>query len=395
MTFPNSSGTISFMMDCDSTGIEPIYAPNKVKTLVGGGSMTTIPECWPNSLSYDERFYNPLFTTAMGNPDGSNRVSIEDHLLMMAAVQPHLSGGISKTVNVPEETTPQQIRELFIRAWELGLKSISVYRDNSKTTQIMSTLIEGDFVGVDSPDDSRYIGPQENTPDEIEEMDKLVASYLAVPSSTRKKLPTTRDAILHKFEIGGQDGYFTVGLYPDGTPGELFITISKEGSTLGGLMDSFAVMVSLALQYGVPLADIARKLKGQRFEPAGFTGDKNIPSCTSVVDYIFQWMEKRFLFAPLWNIPKPGEPWPVSTNVNVLKPEWTMGGYVDDTKALDEWATRIWKATGGMAVRDEAPSVSIPLPTTHGMLCPNCGGIMSRSGSCFVCGTCGEATGCG
>ena len=371
VTLVAPTGTISFMMDCDSTGIEPIFAPSLHKTLVGGGSIDITPKCW-NSATFEELKDNPLYSTAVGF-NGANRVSIEDHLLMLAAVQPHLSGGISKTVNVPEETTPQEIRDLFVRAWELGLKSISIYRDNSKATQVLSTSKE-------------YL-PEVN--------------YLATqePRSLRTKLPVDRNAIIHKFDIGGQDGYLTVGLYPNGTPGELFITMSKEGSTLGGLMDSFAVMVSMALQYGVPLADIARKLKGQRFEPAGFTGNVEIPSCTSVVDYIFQWLEKRF--AP-WNWRK-GDPWPVTENPVILKDTWTQRLTLDPAELPKEnngwkwgWYTgALGQGNPGMGLEvSEAPR-SAPLSSAEGTMCQNCGGLQIRSGSCLTCVSCGDTSGCG
>ena len=369
LTLLAPTGTISFMMDCDSTGIEPIYAPRKTKTLVGGGSISSDPSCWPSPIQDpldQRRYFDPLFATAIGHTDfggygTNNRISIEDHLLMLAAVQPHLSGGISKTVNVPEETTPKEIRDLFVRAWELGLKSISIYRDNSKATQVLTTAAKME----DDPLGQEILGGL------------LQTEYLATqePRSFRTKLPVDRNAIIHKFDIGGQDGYLTVGLYPNGTPGELFITMSKEGSTLGGLMDSFAVMVSMALQYGVPLADIARKLKGQRFEPAGFTGNAEIPSCTSVVDYIFQWLERRFL------------------SLNVPTAPW-IDNYSRGWGIPTLWVDKL----PGKIVREqevsEAPR-SAPLSSAEGVVCQNCGSLKVRSGSCFTCPGCGETTGCG
>ncbi|MBP1621805.1 MAG: ribonucleoside-diphosphate reductase, adenosylcobalamin-dependent, partial [Acidobacteria bacterium] len=283
------TGTIGFMMDCDTTGIEPDLALVKIKRLVGGGTIKIVNGTVPRAL--DRLGYSPAERDAIlahleatGTVEGAPGIKDEHlpvfdcafkpvggeryltplaHLRMMGAVQPFLSGAISKTVNIPEETPPEEIERLYVEGWKLGLKSIAVYRDNCKGSQPLGTS------------------------------DKQIVAAVGKP--TRRKLPDERVAITHKFSVEGQEGYVTVGLYEDGKPGELFITMAKEGSTLSGVMDAFATAVSLTLQYGVPLEFLVNKFSHVRFEPSGWTNNAQIPYAKSVIDYIFRWMASKFL----------------------------------------------------------------------------------------------------
>jgi ribonucleoside-diphosphate reductase alpha chain len=285
------TGTISFMMDCDTTGIEPDLGLIKTKKLSEGGVIRIVNQSVDSALKrrgYDkeerEKFaryiqenetiegsgikpeHLAIFDCALKPKKGTRFISPRGHLKMMAAVQPFLSGAISKTVNLPAETTPEEIEELYMEAWKMGLKSVAVYRDGSKRNQPLST------------------GSGKN----------LEGKLSQVP--VRRKLPITRPSVTHRFDVAGHEGYLTVGLYNDGSPGELFIRMSKEGSTIGGLMDSLATTVSIALQYGVPLKSLTGKFKSQRFEPSGlvFGDDSGIKEATSLVDYIGNWLELNF-----------------------------------------------------------------------------------------------------
>ena len=359
------TGTIGFMMDCDTTGIEPDLALVKVKRLVGGGTMTIVNQTVPQALDhlgYDEatRTAILLFLEANGTVEGAPGIKDEHlpvfdcafkpvggerfitpvgHLRMMGAVQPFLSGAISKTVNVPESTTPEEIEELYVEGWKLGLKAVAIYRDNCKGSQPMSAMGEKKAVAT------------EHRP-------------------VRRKLPDERVAITHKFSVEGQEGYVTVGLYEDGKPGELFITMSKEGSTLSGVMDAFATAISLTLQYGVPLEFLVNKFSHVRFEPSGWTTNAQIPYAKSVIDYIFRWLASKFLapedqaavgVQPLpGDVPRPQLPSPQQPTLPGLE---TNGGHIFINQA-------------------DAPS------------CPTCGRIMVRNGACYKCLDCGTVYGC-
>jgi len=280
------TGTISFMMDCDTTGIEPELALVKYKKLVGGGTMKIENRCVRTSLEslgYEsngaiirimkyldehdtvegapglEDAHLPVFDCAFKPEHGERSIGHMGHIKMMAAVQPFLSGAISKTVNLPSTITVEEIEELYVESWELGLKSVAMYRDGCKTSQPLTTDREGD------------------------------------KDLTRKRLPDERHSITHKFEIGGKGGYITVGKYEDGTPGELFVKMAKQGSTIAGLVDVIATLTSLALQYGIPLDVLVKKFANVRFEPLGWTKTKKIPVAKSVVDYVFRWLGLKFL----------------------------------------------------------------------------------------------------
>ena len=302
------TGTISFMMDCDTTGIEPDIALVKYKKLVGEGFLKIVNQTVPGALRklgytseqvdsivayVNEREtiegapelkpeHLSVFDCAFKPVNGTRSIHYLGHLRMMSAVQPFLSGAISKTVNMPEAATPEEIETVYLEGWRLGLKAIAIYRDNSKRSQPLMTGKKKDSGGAEAGADAAAAA--------------LAAAATPVePKPYRRRLPAERTAITHKFDVAGHEGYITVGLYPDGQPGEIFLKMAKEGSTISGLMDTFATTVSVALQYGVPLHDLVHKFAHVRFEPSGFTSNPEIPIAKSIVDYIFRWMGSRFL----------------------------------------------------------------------------------------------------
>jgi ribonucleoside-diphosphate reductase alpha chain len=300
------TGTISFMMDCDTTGIEPDIALVKYKKLVGEGFLKIVNQTVPGALR--KLAYTPeqvdaiiayineretiegapelkpehlsVFDCAFKPMNGTRSIHYLGHLRMMSAVQPFLSGAISKTVNMPENATPAEIEQVYLEGWRLGLKAIAIYRDNSKRSQPLNT-------GKKKQSDAEA---------SLAASGAAPAPVAAIePKAYRHRLPAERQAITHKFDIAGHEGYITVGLYDDGQPGEIFLKMAKEGSTISGLMDTFATTVSVALQYGVPLHDLVHKFAHVRFEPSGFTANPEIPIAKSIVDYIFRWLGSRFL----------------------------------------------------------------------------------------------------
>jgi ribonucleoside-diphosphate reductase alpha chain len=358
------TGTIAFMMDCDTTGIEPDIALVKYKTLVGGGVMRIVNQTVPEALKrlgYSEaaaseivRYIDangtiegapglrddhlPVFDCAFRPATGFRSIHHMGHVRMMAAAQPFISGAISKTVNVPEDATVEEIQETYIEAWRLGVKAIAIYRDGSKRTQPLSTGRRDGETGA---------GP---------------GGQPAQPY--RRKLPDERQSVTHKFSVAGHEGYVMVGLYEDGTPGEIFITMSKEGSTISGLMGAFATMVSFSLQYGVPLEFLVKKFAHTRFEPAGFTGNKEIPVAKSILDYIFRWLALKFLPPEAL----PGEEKSMA-NGQLSLPQ--------DAGAI------VASGRGYASLQDDAPP------------CAECGALMVRSGTCYRCLNCGGTSGCG
>jgi ribonucleoside-diphosphate reductase alpha chain len=360
------TGTIGFMMDCDTTGIEPDLALVKIKRLVGGGTIkivnTTVPRALER-LGYGaaerdailahleangtiegapglKEEHLPVFDCAFKPIGGDRYLTPLAHLRMMGAVQPFLSGAISKTVNIPEETPPEEIERLYIEGWKLGLKSVAVYRDNCKGSQPLGTG------------------------------EKQMVAVAGKP--TRRKLPDERVAITHKFSVEGQEGYVTVGLYEDGKPGELFITMAKEGSTLSGVMDAFATAVSLTLQYGVPLEFLVNKFSHVRFEPSGWTNNAQIPYAKSVIDYIFRWMASKFL--------SPEEQ--AAVGVHPLP--------ADEAKTVTVPAAR-QPVLPGLNGSDAAQMF---VNQADAPPCPTCGMVMVRNGACYKCGNCGTVHGC-
>ena len=353
-------GTIGFMMDCDTTGIEPDIALVKYKKLVDGGLVKLVNSTVPIALlklgyqddelkeiaayieSHDtiegaphlKEEHLPVFDCAFKPSNGERFIHHMGHVRMMAAVQPFLSGAISKTVNMPYKSTPEDIIDTYMNAWKLGLKSIAIYRDGSKRMQPLSTTLD--------------------TKKEKE-----------IRKITRRRLPDERKAITHKFTVHSHEGYITVGMYEDGLPGEIFIVMAKEGSIVSGLMDCFATAVSMNLQYGVPLKVLVNKFSHTRFEPYGFTNNPDIPIAKSIIDYIFRWLALKFL-------PKDEVP---------LK-------YVDEDEG-DESSTKL--KTAESQTRQEK---FVFQNTADSPPCSECGAIMVRSGTCYKCTNCGNTSGC-
>ncbi|HEX8553025.1 MAG TPA: vitamin B12-dependent ribonucleotide reductase [Abditibacteriaceae bacterium] len=373
------TGTIAFMMDCDTTGIEPDIALVKYKKLVGGGLLKIVNQTVPEALQklgYNaeeaERIVEyisqndtiegapglkdehlSVFDCAFKAMNGSRSIHHMGHIKMMAAAQPFLSGAISKTVNMPTESTVDDIFEGYVQSWKLGLKAVAIYRDGSKRTQPLST--SSDAMKADA-----------------------AAAAADGPRAVRRKLPDERTAITHKFSIAGQEGYFTVGLYEDGSPGEIFIKMSKEGSTISGLMDSFAVSVSMALQYGVPLSVLVKKFTHTRFEPSGYTTNKEIPIAKSLMDYIFRWFDLKFH--------------PNGDNGHVGKEVHTIHAPSKPTSAKSNNAqpTLLTEGGGGDNLNGSLAHLQTDAPP-----CTECGTIMIRAGACYKCPNCGTTSGCG
>lgn len=345
------TGTIGFMMDCDTTGVEPDIALVKYKKLVGGGAIKIVNQTVPEALrklGYSDKEIEILlhhieendtiegsnlfikdedlsvFDCALTPTKGKRSIHYMGHVKMMAAVQPFLSGGISKTCNLPNNATVEDIINVYLESWKLGLKSITVYRDGCKQTQPLSTSIDNTITSA------------------------------PLPLSSRRKLPNDRQAFTHKFSIAGHEGYFTVGLYDDGKPGEIFIIVSKEGSTMSGMMDAFATAISISLQYGVPLQVLVDKFKHMRFEPAGFTQNPDIPSAKSICDYIFSWLEKKF----------------IHSDTNVVKNTQNISSVF-----IPQFST-------------------VSAPASDAPPCNECGSLMVRSGSCYKCANCGSTSSC-
>src|ERR1700680_4220172 len=370
------TGTIGLMMDCDTTGIEPDLALVKYKKLVGGGLLkivnTTVPAAL-RKLGYDELKVKEIveyidendtiegaphlqdehlkvFDCAFKPVKGIRSIAPMGHVRMMAAVQPFISGSMSKTVNLPTDATVEEIQQTYMESWKLGLKCIAIYRDGCKRSQPLSTSL-----------------------DKKKEEKAPVVEYRAL----RRKLPDERKAVTHKFDIQGHEGYLTVGLFDDGTPGELFVTMAKEGSTISGLMDAFATQTSYALQFGVPLKFMVDKFSHMRFEPSGFTKNKEIPIAKSIVDYIFRWMASHFL--PIEDQDEAGvirRDVPATTTAPATSTEAKPS---NELKVIATPANGIQKIA---FINTDAPA------------CPDCGAITVRSGSCYKCLNCGATTGC-
>src|SRR5690242_16528629 len=393
------TGTIGFMMDCDTTGIEPDLALVKYKKLVGGGMIKIVNQTVPTALfklgytheqanaivSYidatgtiegaplvkDEHL--PVFDCSFKPAKGTRSIHYTGHLRMMAAAQPFISGAISKTVNLPENATIEDISDAYLQAWKLGLKAVAIYRDGCKKSQPLSAA--GTKTASSEKSSAAGVLPL------VEEED-----LNAPPRAVRHKLQEERASITHKFKVGDHEGYITVGLYPNGSVGELFITMAKEGSTVSGLMDSFALAVSIALQHGVPLKLFCEKFAHTRFEPSGWTGNPDIGFAKSIMDYIFRWLQLRFLT---------GQQGMLFENLRLRTP-----GAGPQASGADE--------VSGSAASDQRSEVRGPTPgSVHaadalaGLIdlgdaptCSFCGSIMTRNGSCYRCGSCGSTSGC-
>jgi ribonucleoside-diphosphate reductase alpha chain len=382
------TGTIAFMMDCDTTGIEPDIALVKYKKLVGGGMLKIVNQTVPTALKrlgYDAKQINEIvqyidendtiegaphlldqhltvFDCAFKPKNGSRSIHYIGHLKMMGAVQPFISGAISKTINMPSNATIDEIELAYVEAWKLGLKAVAVYRDGCKRSQPLST-------GKDK--------------------DKL-AEVGVTPTAVRRKLPDERESITHKFSISGHEGYITVGKYEDGTPGEIFITMAKEGSTISGLMDSFATMTSLALQHGVPLNFLVDKFTHMRFEPSGFTKNPEIPMTKSIMDYIFKWLATKFLDkesqAHAGVIVREEATVPVVPNIAPLSR--------DDASFITSLAKSPVIAAPKDADGPNARNTATFRYQQDAPSCSECGSIMVRNGACYKCLNCGSTSGC-
>ena len=417
------TGTIGFMMDCDTTGIEPDIALIKYKKLVGGGMMKIVNNTVPLALEVlgyttaerqaildylekeetiegaphlkDEHL--PVFDCAFKPTKGTRSIAPMGHVQMMAAAQPFLSGAISKTVNMPENSTVEDIEQIYVEAWRLGLKAIALYRDNCKRSQPLSTsktdAKSDSQAGMQLPSKAALEAPSTLDVDQVlglfsTQPEKLFELKQKL-SGVRRKLPDERAAITHKFSISGHEGYLTVGLFEDGLPGEVFCTMSKEGSTISGLMDAFATSTSLALQYGVPLKVLVDKFSHMRFEPSGFTGNPQIPIAKSLCDYIFRWLGMKFL-------PADERPFDVSAaQVDLFagKPSDSTPPVTVETKALAQAVVQAAPVSGMSRKAQEEKRVFVAQADAPS--CSNCGSIMIRAGACYKCENCGNTSGCG
>jgi ribonucleoside-diphosphate reductase alpha chain len=326
------------------------------------------------------------------------------HLKMMAAAQPFISGAISKTVNLPNEATVEEIRQTYVEAWKMGLKCVAIYRDGSKRSQPLNTKKKSDASSVEATQEEMAA-----LRTRVNELEAIVAAtqQQSLPGQPlRRRLPETRTAITHKFEIAGHEGYLTVGLFENGQPGELFITMAKEGSTIGGLMDAIGTLTSIALQYGVPLEALAKKFSHQRFEPSGFTKHPEIRNASSITDYVFRWMALQFVpgyreaNSPNRNQPElaiPGLLEEVKKRINRPVPELPLN---DDPEVINVTSTKT-SGNGGSNGPGSTPGrtiTSLSDAIAHfqqdAPTCPKCGHIAVRNGACFKCLNCGESLGC-
>jgi ribonucleoside-diphosphate reductase alpha chain len=347
----------------------------------------------------------PVFDCAFRAAKGDRSIHYMAHLKMMAAAQPFISGAISKTVNLPNECSVDDIKDAYVQAWKMGLKCVAIYRDGSKRSQPLNTKKTnegGETAKVDSSE-------LEAAKAQIAELENEVGKLRnEVGRVIRRRLPETRTALTHKFEIAGHEGYFTVGLFEDGTPGELFITMAKEGSTIGGLMDSIGTLTSMSLQYGVPLDALVKKFAHQRFEPSGFTRNPDIRNASSIIDYVFRWMAINFIPGyreanspdrKQTELQMPGLVEEMKKKVNRPVPELPIS---EETEILAKARTidvlnvtnggNGRHANGGTGVASLSDAIShfqLDAPT-----CPNCGHVAVRNGACYKCLNCGESLGC-
>ncbi|HTD97208.1 MAG TPA: hypothetical protein VK627_09765, partial [Edaphobacter sp.] len=482
------TGTIGFMMDCDTTGVEPDLALVKYKKLVGGGMIKIVNNTVPSALiklGYSDSDVNAIvsYIDATGTIEGAPAIKPEHlavfdcsfkpakgtrsihymgHIKMMAAAQPFLSGAISKTVNLPQDCSVDDIAEAYLESWRQGIKAVAIYRDNSKGTQPLNVSAQTEADGKKS---TKAVAPAAAGSIEIEEA--VIAAKAAAearvtvleaqlktiaeaallnsdsvdaqspPRAVRHRLPAERASVTHKFGLAGHEGYITVGLYPNGQPGEIFIRMAKEGSTVSGLMDSFATAISLALQHGVPLRVLCEKFAHTRFEPSGWTGNEQIGYAKSIMDYIFRWIQIRFLsghqfdlFAGLapqghGSIPVEGTVnSPANTVISSLSAANDKSGILSEVERpavgrSDDFYTTTppqqgiapdLSARSGLNEAGEAAS-GFPSTEDRGIYhtanamrnivdmgdapsCATCGAIMTRNGSCYRCNECGSTSGC-
>jgi ribonucleoside-diphosphate reductase alpha chain len=432
------TGTIAFLMDCDTTGVEPDIALVKYKLLAGGGMLKMVNRGVQDALrrlgyaepeiaaldAHVEKFdtiedvkekdatvrsglkaaHLPVFDCAFKPYRGQRSISYMAHLKMMAATQPFISGAISKTVNLPHECSVEDIKDAYVQAWKMGLKCVAIYRDGSKRSQPLNTK---------KTNESGQNNPAEDRLKELEAEITKLRTQNGQP--LRRRLPDTRTAITHKFDVAGHEGYLTVGLFGDGQPGELFITMAKEGSTIGGLMDCVGTLTSLALQYGVPLDALMRKFAHQRFEPSGFTKNPEIRNASSIIDYVFRWLALQFIPGyreaalgsrnqPELAIPglleeekkkvnRPVADLPLSDEADIVIPSAPAAAQGNGHAARNgNGAIEQPKSAAGRVVsslNDSVAHFQLDAPT-----CPNCGHVAVRNGACYKCLNCGESLGC-
>jgi ribonucleoside-diphosphate reductase alpha chain len=431
------TGTIGFMMDCDTTGVEPDIALVKYKQLAGGGMFKIVNRTVPQALErlgyasaqvseivdYIDRNdmiegaphlreeHLPVFDCAFKPAQGQRSIHYLGHIRMMGAVQPFVSGAISKTVNMPNDVTVDDVLQVYVEGWRLGLKAVAIYRDGSKRTQPVN------------------VGKKQQAATEEPQLLEISQEQLeaAKREPHRHRLPATRPSFTHKFDVAGHEGYLNVGLYEDGAPGELFITMAKEGSTVGGMMDAFATAISLCLQYGVPLEALVKKFSHQRFEPSGMTSNRDIPFAKSIVDYIFRWLGMTFLEEyRKANLPHRGEPARAVPTIPSTAPE----AVTDDESSATESAEQaggtegagpggallfggrydsIWESVGGGNGRSARSAVKVDSQRLMQVEridqkfshfqedappCDVCGAITVRNGNCYRCHCCGSSLGC-
>jgi len=435
------TGTISFLMDCDTTGIEPDIALVKYKLLAGGGMLKIVNQTVKpalEKLGYNSEMIDriiahidafdtiedvtdtdgskissglkpehlPIFDCAFKPFKGERALHYMAHLKMMAAAQPFLSGAISKTVNMPEGATVDDIMNTYVEGWRLGLKSIAIYREGSKRSAPLNTRKTKDMGAVAAADGGFPTGPEELQSRILELEQELTTLRSRLDRPVRHRMPDTRNSMTHRFEIAGHEGYITVGLYEDGQPGELFITMSKEGSTIGGLMDTVGTLTSIALQYGVPLESLVKKFAYQRFEPSGFTKNADIRHATSITDYVFRWLACQFI-----------KGYKEATAPNRAQPDLPLKEIVEiEKKTLNRPVTDLAR-TGDKQVIDVITNNSPSNPGTAGpsgngnghddrvmvalgsifmgITCSVCGSDkVIRAGACGVCTECGTSQGC-
>jgi ribonucleoside-diphosphate reductase alpha chain len=388
------TGTIALMMDCDTTGIEPDLALTKVKKLVGGGTMQIVNRTVPRALAKlgyspeqvdaivdhtDEHKtildapgldpeHLPVFACSMGD----NTIDYTGHIKMMGAVQPFISGAISKTVNVPESVTVEDVEQLHLEAWKLGLKAVAIYRDNCKVAQPLST--------------AKKVASAADLAAEAERIVERIVETVIVQEPVRQKLPKIRGSKTFSFRVADCHGYVTVGEYEEGRPGEIFLKVAKQGSTLAGIMDAFAISVSMGLQYGVPLEAFVEKFTNVRFEPAGMTDDAEIRIATSLVDYIFRRLAVEYL--PEERRRELG----ILTVAERMQP--TLPG-VEEAATPRSSSLDLPPEDRAPSATSQAPLGATPVAREHEtVLCHVCGDIMQRAGSCYACPSCGSTSGC-
>ena len=427
------TGTIAFLMDCDTTGVEPDIALVKYKLLAGGGMLKIVNRTVTQALKrlgYNDKVIEGIvahvdkydtiedvedngqtiqsglkpehlevFDCAFKAYRGKRSIGYMAHLKMMGAAQPFISGAISKTVNLPQEATVADIRDAYVQAWKMGLKCVAIYRDGSKRSQPLNTkkTSEGSAtVEAASSTDKEQIVALEGR---LKELESLIADLRKASNQPlRRRLAETRMAMNHKFDIAGHEGYLTVGMFDDGRPGELFITMAKEGSTIGGLMDAVATLTSMSLQYGVPLEALVKKFSHQRFEPSGFTKNPEIRNASSIIDYVFRWMALQFVpgyreatTSKQAELPMPDLIQEIKKKVN--RPVADLPLAEEETVTVDASIT-----TSDSTGASKKVFVSLSETVSHMMkdapTCPSCGHLAVRNGACFKCINCGESLGC-